>query len=567
MKLLGTLLASVTSEREMRQNLMVLARLFVLVLVVVAVFTVGFHMIMLWEGQYHSWFTGVYWTLTVMSTLGFGDITFQTDLGRAFAMVVLLTGMILLLIVLPFAFIRFFYAPWLEAQVRLRAPRQVADSVTEHVILTARDAIADGLIQRFRTRGMPYYLVEPDPTTAAYLQDDGISVITGAFDDSETYARMGADRARLVLAGRDDVANSNIALSVREAAPHVRIAALAENPDSVDILELAGCDDVLALKQQLGQMLARRADTHRGEIHVVGRFRELEVAEFSARNTPLVGKTVGDSGLREMVGVTVVGMWDRAHLVPVSSKTLITERCVPIVVGTSQMIEDLDAYLSRAVEPHAGAVLIIGGGKVGRAATRELKELGAAVHLIERNPERIPQLEGIADRVFLGDANNRELMERAGLDIAPSVLLTTNDDAMNIYLAVYCRRLRPDLLIVSRITHQRNVESIQRAGADLALSYATLGVESTFSLIRDRESVVLGEGVELLEIMTPSSLFGRTLAQSAIGERTGLHVIALQTRSGLIPNPPPDTLLDEGSELAMIGDEDRYETFVKTFGR
>jgi voltage-gated potassium channel len=60
-----------------------------------------------------------------MSTLGFGDITFTSDIGRVFSVVVLVSGIILLLIVLPFAFIRFFYAPWLEAQIRLRAPRRV----------------------------------------------------------------------------------------------------------------------------------------------------------------------------------------------------------------------------------------------------------------------------------------------------------------------------------------------------------------------------------------------------------------------------------------------------------
>ena len=67
---------------------------------------------------------------------------------------------------------------------------------------------------------------------------------------------------------------------------------------------------------------------------------------------------------------------------------------------------------------------------------------------------------------------------------ASSVLLTTNDDAMNIYLAVYCRRLNPALRIVSRITHERNVEAIHRAGADFVLSYTTLGVEAVMSLLR-----------------------------------------------------------------------------------
>ena len=58
-----------------------------------------------------------------MSTLGFGDITFHTDLGRIFSIVVLISGMIFLLILLPFTFIEFFYAPWMNAQAATRAPR------------------------------------------------------------------------------------------------------------------------------------------------------------------------------------------------------------------------------------------------------------------------------------------------------------------------------------------------------------------------------------------------------------------------------------------------------------
>lgn len=39
------------------------------------------------EGRYHSWITGIYWTLTVMTTLGFGDITFTNDIGRLFSII------------------------------------------------------------------------------------------------------------------------------------------------------------------------------------------------------------------------------------------------------------------------------------------------------------------------------------------------------------------------------------------------------------------------------------------------------------------------------------------------
>jgi len=97
-----------------RKNLRILVRLLVVLAVIVVINSVLFHLLMMREGREFSWFTGTYWTLTVMSTLGFGDITFESDLGRAFSMCVLMTGTVYMLILLPFSFIRFFYAPWVK---------------------------------------------------------------------------------------------------------------------------------------------------------------------------------------------------------------------------------------------------------------------------------------------------------------------------------------------------------------------------------------------------------------------------------------------------------------------
>ena len=133
-------------------------------LALITVYAVVFHVIKVHvEGEQHSWITGFYWTLVVMTTLGFGDITFTSDIGRLFSIVVLLSGVVLLLVMLPFMFISLFYAPWLEARVRLRAPREVPEGTRGHVILTEYDAIATGLVERLRTEHIPYYVIEPDP--------------------------------------------------------------------------------------------------------------------------------------------------------------------------------------------------------------------------------------------------------------------------------------------------------------------------------------------------------------------------------------------------------------------
>ena len=98
----------------MKKNLRSLSKFLVVIAAAITIYSILFHFIMEYEGRQFSWITGFYWTLTVMSTLGFGDITFVSDIGRAFSIIVLLSGIVFLLIMLPFTFIRFFYAPWLE---------------------------------------------------------------------------------------------------------------------------------------------------------------------------------------------------------------------------------------------------------------------------------------------------------------------------------------------------------------------------------------------------------------------------------------------------------------------
>src|SRR5690606_29455430 len=125
MKVLPSQLYYFLRHRSSRMSIFNLLRFLLLLAALVTTYSIIFHLIMNYEGQSHSWITGFYWTLTVMSTLGFGDITFQSDVGRLFSSVVLLSGVIFLLILLPFTFIEFFYEPWMRLQAEQRAPTKL----------------------------------------------------------------------------------------------------------------------------------------------------------------------------------------------------------------------------------------------------------------------------------------------------------------------------------------------------------------------------------------------------------------------------------------------------------
>ncbi len=564
MKFLSTQLSYLLSERQLRQNLSALFKYIGLLGVVIMLFAIAFHFIMVYEGKEHSWITGIYWTLTVMSTLGFGDITFTSDLGRAFSIVVLLTGIVMLLIVLPFTFIRFFYAPWLEAQIKTRAPRVVPPDAAGHVLICEYDPIASDLIERLRLLEIPYYLLETDPTRAAEYRADGISVVACDPESLATWECLRVREACGVFANSGDPRNTNITLTIRQEYPDVRIITKVDSAESIDILELAGATEVLPVKQRLGESLANRVNAGHAEAHVIGEFRDLVIAEFPVHNTPLIGRTLRDTKLREVLGINVVGVWERGRFEPPRADLELSKYSVPVVIGTREQLLELDTLLV-IYDTNYNPALIIGGGQVGCAAAHALGRRDVSVHVVERDEVVARRITGAADRVIVGDAADRAILLDAGLADAPAVILSTNDDSINIYLAAYCRRLNPELRIISRITHDRSLEAMHRAGADFVLSYSSLGAESVVSLVQGRGLMMLGAGIELFQMGVPGVLAGKTIAQSDIGARTGLNVVAVQENGTIVPNPSPMLRLPDDGELLMLGTLDQQVEFARVF--
>ena len=330
-------------------------------------------------------------------------------------------------------------------------------------------------------------------------------------------------------------------------------------------MELSGATWVLDLKHRLGQHLATRVTVGTAQAHRVGRFKDLVIAEFPVHNTPLAGREVAESNLRRLTGLNIVAYSERGRLLPARADTVLSDYSVAVVVGTDAQVTTLDALFA-IYAPNENPVLVLGGGKVGRAVTRALHERDVSVHIVERDPSLQAALSEVADRVFVGDAADLDVVMKAGLAQAPSVVLTTNDDATNIFLAVYCRRLNPDARIVSRITHERNLEAIHRAGAEFVLSYSTLAVTSLLSLVHGRELVLVGEGVDLFVEPVSRALAGHTLGESDLGARTGLNVVAVQKPGGPAVNATGETELEAGYELVMLGTAEQLAEFRKTFG-
>lgn len=563
MKYNSVLISYFFKRESTKYNFRQLLKFLLVLTVMVVVYSILFHFIMAAEGKDHTWLTGVYWTLTVMSTLGFGDITFHSDVGRAFSIVVLLSGMIFLLTLLPFMFIKFFYAPWIEAESRKRAPRELPPETQGHVIITNYDPVTIALMEKLEEHNVDYVLIVDDFKHALELYDMGVRVAVGEIDDPKTYQRMRVERAALVVATNRDEINTNIAFTVRELSEQVPILTTADSPYSIDILEMAGSTKVLQIYDILGRSLATWTVGGDCKANIISRFEDLIITEFPAMGTPLVGKTLAESKLRENFGVNVVGIWERGRFEIPHPESRVERTSVLVLAGSEENLaayEEVYAFYHichLSVDP----VLIIGSGRVGDTIAERFKERGSPYLVIEKNPKRLQD----ETHYVLGDAADIRTLQKAWIEKAPAALVTTHDDATNIYLTKYLRGLRPDMQILSRANLERNVSTLHRAGADFVMSYVSIGANAIFNFLKNEDTWMLAEGLNIFRMKAPKSLVDKDLARSGIREVTECSVVAIRDDGILSINPDPQKLIREGTELILIGTNEGERKFVQAF--
>lgn len=566
MKSLTTILLRTLHDRSNRRNFIILLRFCVALLLMVALYSVVFHFLMLREDQEYSWITGVYWTLTVMSTLGFGDITFHTDIGRLFSLLVLLSGVVFLLVLLPFTFIEFFYAPWMESRAAARVSNRVPAGTKDHVVLTRYGPITASLIERLESFGYSYVVILSDFDEALAVHDKGIHVMLGDIDEPETYQRANIDEAALVATTLDEIPNTSVVSAVRQVNKRVPVLATARRTSAEEILQLAGCTRVLQLHNMMGQALARRTRGADATSHEIGRLEGVLIAEANAADTHLVDKTLAKTTPRDLGGVTIVGVWERGTFELGGPDTKIGPNSVLVLAGSKQQLANFDYRCQEArsqKEVPTAQVLIVGGGRVGKATASALAKRGISYRIIEKNRD----LVGVDESYLYGDGSDPKVLERAGIQDATTIIVTTRNDDTNVYVTIYCRRVRPDVQIIGRATVERKVAALRRAGCDFVYSYASMGANTLFNLLKRTDILMMAEGLDVFKVKVRGALAGKSIAESSIRRDTGCSIVAIDTgEEGLQVNPAAETVLQDGQEIVLLGMIESERRFLEAYG-
>jgi trk system potassium uptake protein TrkA len=117
-------------------------------------------------------------------------------------------------------------------------------------------------------------------------------------------------------------------------------------------------------------------------------------------------------------------------------------------------------------------VIVAGGGKVGSNVARGLVESGHEVTLIEQRPFRFEKLEDeFEHRAIRGDATELYVLERAGIERPPDVVVAvTGDDEDNIVIGQVAREHYGVEKVIARVNNPANQEIFDFLGISPTVS-------------------------------------------------------------------------------------------------
>jgi Trk K+ transport system NAD-binding subunit len=204
-------------------------------------------------------------------------------------------------------------------------------------------------------------------------------------------------------------------------------------------------------------------------------------------------------------------------------------------------------------------IILVGLGHLGYRVAEELLNSEQDLVIIEANPtaDLINKVKSMGIPVIQDDATREDSLESAGVMRARAIILCTQNDSLNLKVALKARRLNPDIHVIIRIFdddfahalhEQFGFSAFSATGmAAPAFAAAATGVDMTRPITVEGQSMSLAH----IKIEPDSNLVNRTV--SDVEQGYNLSVVLIRRDGSSDYHPRADFHLQSQDVLAVLG--------------
>ena len=308
----------------------------------------------------------------------------------------------------------------------------------------------------------------------------------------------------------------------------------------------------------------------------------------------------GEFGLVIMALAGGTGLLEPEFAQIVTAAMLISMLAAPFLLHYSDRLVlrwASSEWMTRALDLHRiaiqglntqGHLIICGYGRTGQRLAHLVRRAGIETIALDPDPERVAEAQSAGETVVFGDGTRREILAAAGIRRAAALVVTFSDTRASLRILKLARDLNPAIPVVIRTLDDASMDTLQAAGATevvpetlesslMLASHALvlLGVpvrrvvrqigevrRSHYKLLRgffegdtDWDDSFEGTGdlrLRSVAVGTNSFAVNRTLSDLNV-ESTGARISLIQRRENRIESPPPDTVVEEGDVIVVLG--------------
>jgi CPA2 family monovalent cation:H+ antiporter-2 len=278
-------------------------------------------------------------------------------------------------------------------------------------------------------------------------------------------------------------------------------------------------------------------------------------------------------------------------------------KAIPSIIISLQKVHFWNKYFKGQLEiSHSQVdirdhVIIAGFGPIGRSIAKILSLNNEKYIVIELNNNTIQDLKKQNVYAIYGDATHPEIIEHANIEHAKIVIITLPDVKSCEMATINSRRLHKNVYIIVRARYQSHIEQLYQAGANVVvyeeyetslgimvnalemMNYSRNEIETIAKLVQSNQFEILKETckeqvncrtvigslrqneIEWIKVSDNHWFANKSISESNIRKKTGVSIISITKNGESITNPSPETVIENGDIIAVIGQKDQIESF------
>lgn len=290
----------------------------------------------------------------------------------------------------------------------------------------------------------------------------------------------------------------------------------------------------------------------------------LDVEDFAGGKVRMLevkiraGSPFGGKPLRQVdlpANVLVAGILRKDKLIIPDGNEQIQDHDSVFFIGDKAAIYDIEEHFTLKRKP-IERVLIIGAGRIGRFLTMMLETSKIAVKVIEKDRRRCEELAQLVSKPMIlhGDGTDIDLLMEEGVGDVDAVLCLTDDDKLNLLIALLAKHLGAPKTFV-RVGRSEYISLMEQVGVDVVFSPRLLTAGVILRQVRrgDVVAITLVEGAkaEAIEIELPASsrVVGKKLRDVQMPHNA---LVGAVVRNGQTFVPNGDSILNAGDRAVIF---------------